>query len=69
MRFELIGSINDGHCFDCVVDTKLFEHIEAINDVAKGRVASIHQVEAGGCELGLIEKHEELGGAVVEFVG
>ena len=46
---------------DSVVDAELLEYVHPFHHIAEDRVAPIHQVEAGGGELRLIQEEEELG--------
>ena len=66
MLLQAIGTFDHFDFLDLVVDTKLFEHIEAVYDISEGRIASIHKVQTRGRQLGFIEEQKELRGAIVE---
>jgi hypothetical protein len=65
---QILGPIDHPRLEDGVVNGELLKHIEAVDHVAEGGIAAIHQVETGGGELRLVEEEEELRRAIVEQV-
>jgi hypothetical protein len=61
VSLEVVAACDHGRLDDGVINGQFFQHLIALNHVAKGGVAAVHQVQAGWRQLRFVEEEEELG--------
>nr|AAB82023.1 unknown [Synechococcus elongatus PCC 7942 = FACHB-805] len=65
---QVLGTGDYGCLEDFVFGTQFFQHILAVNQITKGGIATIDQVEASWRQLRLKQEEEELRGTTVKVV-
>ena len=66
MAQKPVGAVGYRDRNDGVIHPKLLEHVKTVHHVAEGSVAAVHQVQTCWRQFSLVEKHEELGGAIIQ---
>ena len=66
MAQQPVGAVGHLDRNDGVIHPKLLKYVKTIHHIAEGSVAAVHQVQTRWRQFSLVEKHEELGGAIIQ---